>query len=215
MPWTSTWRWSTVCVTQAEPGKQGVPDMGKRLTRIYTRTGDQGDTGLGDGARVPKDDPRIGAIGDIDETNSVLGILLTDTLPAALREILTRIQHELFDLGGELSLPGQAILDAGHVARLEADLDAINAQLPPLQEFILPGGTPAAAHCHLARSICRRAERSVYHLSRQETVNPHALAYLNRLSDLLFVAARSLCRSTGVEDVYWRSARLRGYDKQD
>jgi len=178
--------------------------MGHRLTKIYTRTGDDGSTGLGDGSRVPKDDLRIEACGSVDELNSVLGVLLAESLDESLRTELTGIQHTLFDLGGELSIPGRCVLAEEQVTALEALLDRLNEELPPLREFILPGGTRIAALSHLARTVCRRTERRVYSLSRQDRVNPVALHYLNRLSDLLFVVARVANRSRGVPDVLWQ-----------
>lgn len=181
--------------------------MGHRLTRIYTRTGDDGTTGLADGSRIGKDEPRIEAIGTVDELNSVLGALLTEPIAEDVRACLTEVQHHLFDLGGELSVPGHAVMSAAHVAKLEAALDAFNADLPPLKDFILPGGTRAAALAHIARAVCRRAERHVVTLARAATPPPHALPYLNRLSDLLFVLARSLNRQAGVPDVLWQPHR--------
>jgi len=178
--------------------------MGHRLSKIYTRTGDAGDTGLGDGSRAPKEAPRIEAIGDVDELNSQLGVLRTHALADDLDAALTRIQHHLFDLGGELSIPGRQALEAGHVSWLEQLLDRLNAELPPLQEFILPGGSPAAAQAHVVRSVCRRAERRLCALHRHEPVSAPALGYLNRLSDLLFVVARSLNRQAGRPDVLWQ-----------
>lgn len=181
--------------------------MGNRLSKIYTRTGDQGDTGLADGIRVDKDCARIEAIGTIDELNSALGLLLAQAIENdLLRNALTEAQHELFDLGGELSMPGHTLIEARHIERLERALDTVNADLPPLKEFILPGGNQAAACAHLARAICRRAERRTVTLTRQEHVNPCAIAYLNRLSDLLFVCARILARADGGE-VLWRHER--------
>jgi cob(I)alamin adenosyltransferase len=177
--------------------------MGHRLTKIYTRTGDDGTTGLGDGTRVGKDHARVEAIGCVDELNSLLGLLITEPLDDKLRGPLTRIQHTLFDLGAELSIPGRAIVDAEHVTELEHWLDGLNEPLAPLKEFILPGGTRAAALCHLARTVCRRAERRVYTLARHEPVQPAALRYLNRLSDLLFVMARAINRAAGERDVLW------------
>lgn len=179
--------------------------MGHRLSRIYTRTGDGGDTGLGDGSRVAKDDARIEAIGTLDELNSALGLLLAAPLPTEVAELLTEVQHHLFDLGGELSLPGETLFPDGRATWLEQHLDRLNAPLAPLSEFILPGGTPAAAQCHVARTLCRRAERRLVRLARGQAVNPAALAYLNRLSDLLFVIARFLNREAGREDVTWRN----------
>jgi cob(I)alamin adenosyltransferase len=181
--------------------------MGKRLTRIYTRTGDDGSTGLANGSRTPKDAPRIEAIGAVDELNSALGLLLAEDLPAELRETLTRVQHDLFDLGGELSIPGHVLIGSMHVTRLEHALDAMNASLPPLEDFILPGGSRAAALAHCARAICRRAERRLVTLSKSEALPPLLAAYLNRLSDLLFVAARILNRHAGQEDVLWQTGK--------
>lgn len=181
--------------------------MGYRLTRIYTRTGDDGTTGLADGRRVPKEDMRIEAIGAVDELNSALGVLLAETLPEEIRDALTRVQHELFDLGGELSVPSHEVMTEAHVADLEERIEHFNAELAPLREFILPGGTRTAALAHLARSVCRRAERRVVALSRHEVVPRVVLMYVNRLSDLLFVLARALNRCAGVEDVLWRSRR--------
>lgn len=178
--------------------------MGHRLSKIYTRTGDDGSTGLGDGTRVPKDSPRVEAYGTVDELNSALGVVLTTTLPAEVRDALGRLQHELFDLGGELCVPGRAAITEGHVARLEQTLDALNATLAPLKEFVLPGGSQPAASLHFARTICRRAERRVVTLARSESVNPHALKYLNRLSDLLFVAARYVNSVDAAQEILWR-----------
>jgi len=178
--------------------------MGHRLSRIYTRTGDDGSTGLGDGSRVPKDHLRVEAYGTVDELNSALGLLLAGDLPAVVREALASVQHRLFDLGGELCVPGFALIAAGHVEALERSLDALNADLPPLKDFILPGGNLEAAHCHLARTICRRAERRVATVARQESLNPEGLRYLNRLSDLLFVIARVLARRNGGREVLWQ-----------
>jgi len=169
--------------------------MANRLTRIYTRTGDAGETGLADGSRVPKDAPRVEAMGDIDELNSAIGVLLAESLPDDLGNVLTGVQNDLFDLGGELSVPGHPILAASHVARLEQALDAFNAALPPLKDFILPGGTRAAALAHVARTVCRRAERRLVTLGKSDAVPELAVPYLNRLSDLLFVASRVLNRS--------------------
>lgn len=178
--------------------------MGHRLSKIYTRTGDDGTTGLGDGTRVAKDSARVEAYGTIDEANSSLGIVLAmQEVPESVRGVLTRVQHELFDLGGELCVPGYRIIDATHVERLEAELDRFNDTLPPLKEFILPGGGPAAAATHVARATCRRAERRVCSLARLEPVAPEAIRYLNRLSDLLFVMARHANRRAGVADVPW------------
>jgi cob(I)alamin adenosyltransferase len=184
--------------------------MGNRLTKICTRTGDNGTTGLGDGSRTDKDDPRIESIGAIDELNSALGLLLSYELPVTLQDRLSRVQHRLFDIGGELCLPGQSErqgVGAEQIEELETALETINADLPPLREFILPGGSPAAAVCHLARTICRRAERRLVSLNKVEDVNPAGIMYLNRLSDLLFVMARQLNRLAGITDVYWRHER--------
>jgi cob(I)alamin adenosyltransferase len=182
--------------------------MGNRLSKIYTRTGDDGTTGLGDGSRVAKESARVEAYGTVDETNSAIGVVLAvANLPEAVRVTLTRIQHELFDLGGELCIPGHRAIQAHHIEQLERDLDALNDTLPPLKEFILPGGGPAAAACHLARCIARRAERRVWSLARQDTVAPEAAQYLNRLSDLLFVASRVLARHENGIEVLWTHER--------
>lgn len=181
--------------------------MGNRLSKIYTRTGDDGTTGLGDGTRVAKDSARVAAYGTVDELNSALGLVLAQALPAAIAEGLTEIQHELFDLGGELCIPGSAMIHEADIARLEHRLDALNADLPALKDFILPGGGPAAAHCHLARTICRRAEREVVTLSHHDAVRGEAIRYLNRLSDLLFVIARVLARADGHGEVLWKHER--------
>jgi len=180
--------------------------MGHRLSKIYTRTGDDGTTGLGDGTRVPKDHPRVEAYGCVDELNSVIGLLLSETLPDPLEQALTAIQHKLFDLGGELCIPGRTVLTEDEVANVEILLDHLNADLSPLKEFILPGGSRAAALCHLARTVCRRAERRLLTLSVRDSVAPASLKYLNRLSDLLFVMARALNRAAGKADVYWKPA---------
>lgn len=182
--------------------------MGNRLSKIYTRTGDDGSTGLGDGTRVRKDSARVEAYGTVDELNSTLGVLLAiPDLPTAVVEMLTQVQHDLFDLGGELCIPGMAMVDDADIARLESTLDQLNEDLPPLKEFILPGGGMAGAQCHVARTVCRRAERCVVTLAREETVRPQALHYLNRLSDLLFVLARVLARSSGHGEVLWQHER--------
>ena len=179
--------------------------MGNRLSKIYTRTGDDGTTGLANGERIAKADPRVAAFGDVDETNSALGLLLTEAdVPAAIRSSLARIQHELFEIGAELSLPGYRQITSDHVQALERDLDGLNAELPPLKEFVLPGGTRAAATCHLARTICRRAERSAWTANTLTALNPELLRYLNRLSDLLFVMARSLARQHGGQETLWQ-----------
>ena len=181
--------------------------MGYRLSKIYTRTGDQGQTGLGDGARISKDAVRIEAFGTVDELNSVLGMVLSKPVPDTARAVLTEIQHRLFDLGGELSIPGYSLLRADQVEYLEQRLDEMNAELPMLEEFILPGGGPAAAACHLARTIARRAERRVFTLSEQEDVRPEVMRYLNRLSDLLFVVARVVARAEKGTEVLWNRER--------
>jgi cob(I)alamin adenosyltransferase len=182
--------------------------VGNRLSKIYTRTGDGGTTGLGDGSRVAKDDPRVEAYGCVDEANSALGVLLAvPGLPDDVTELLTRVQHELFDLGGELCIPGHRAIGVAQVQALEDALDAFNDRLPPLKEFILPGGGPAAAACHLARAICRRAERRTWTLARAQDVAPEALQYLNRLSDLLFVLARVLARHENGSEVLWKHDR--------
>jgi cob(I)alamin adenosyltransferase len=181
--------------------------MGNRLSKIYTRTGDDGSTGLGDGSRVAKENLRVEAYGTVDETNSALGVILGNAvLPAEIRRALIEIQHDLFDLGGELCIPGHIMIKPAQVDRLESILDGLNEDLPPLKEFILPGGGPAAAACHLARAICRRAERRCWSLARAEKVSADALKYLNRLSDLLFVMARVLARAADGEVVWRRSA---------
>jgi len=186
--------------------------MANRLTQIATRTGDDGTTGLGDGTRVPKDHLRVQAMGDVDELNSQLGVLLAEPLPDDVRDLLVVIQHELFNLGGELSIPGFELLKAEAVAALDAALERHNAMLPRLKEFILPGGTRSAAHAHVARTVARRAERALAALAHHETVRAEPGQYLNRLSDLLFVLARVLNRANldglGGDDVYWKSERL-------
>jgi len=177
--------------------------MGYRLSRITTKTGDDGSTGLADGSRVSKSDPRIECIGEIDELNSAVGFLLSYPAVDAHRELLSGIQHDLFDIGGGLSLPGHPSVSAERIADLEATLEMLNGTLKPLREFILPGGTAAAGACHLARAVCRRAERRLVTLASTQPVPGEALRYLNRLSDLLFVLARTLNREGGVNDVFW------------
>ncbi len=177
--------------------------MGNRLSKIYTKTGDDGSTGLGDGSRVAKDDPRVEAYGTVDELNSCIGVLLAEPLPQPIVDCLNRVQHELLDLGGELCIPGHVAITPEHVTRLEQELDAFNADLPPLKEFILPGGSRAAAACHVARTVCRRAERRTFTLHKQTPVSPEALRYLNRLSDLLFVQARVIARADKGSEVLW------------
>jgi len=184
--------------------------VGNRLSKIYTRTGDDGSTGLGDGSRVDKDSPRVAAYGTVDELNSLIGVVLACTLPEAVRALLVGVQHQLFDLGGELCIPGHAAIHDADVAHLEQRLDAFNADLPPLKDFILPGGGMAAAQSHVARSVCRRAERLLVSLARLEPVRPEAIRFLNRLSDLLFVIARVLARDSGEGEVLWRHERRPG-----
>lgn len=181
--------------------------MGNRLSKIYTRTGDDGSTGLGDGNRVGKDSARVAAYGTVDEANSAIGVVLACPLAEDVRQLLTAIQHQLFDLGGELCIPGHAAIHAADIDALERHLDRYNDTLPPLQDFILPTGGEAAARCHLARTIVRRAERETVALSRQDAVRPEAVRYLNRLSDLLFVLARVLARADGHGEVLWRHDR--------
>ena len=181
--------------------------MGHRLSKIVTRTGDAGTTGLGDGSRVAKDSRRIAAIGDVDELNSTIGVLCSEPLPAAIAACLADVQHDLFDLGGELSIPGHTAVSDEHVARLEDAVEGFNADLAPLKEFILPGGTRPAALAHVARTACRRAERSLVHLAASDGVSDASRRYLNRLSDLLFVLARVLNRAAGSSDVLWKRDR--------
>lgn len=184
--------------------------MGNRLSKIYTRTGDDGSTGLGDGSRVAKDSLRVSAYGTVDELNSTIGMVLaSDGVGEDVREALTQVQHDLFDLGGELCIPGMAMVEDSDIERLEQVLDGFNDPLPPLKDFILPGGGMAASCCHLARTVCRRAERDVIALSRQEDVRPQAQRYLNRLSDLLFVVSRVLARASGHGEVLWQHERRR------
>jgi cob(I)alamin adenosyltransferase len=184
--------------------------MGHRLSRIVTRTGDAGTTGLGDGSRVSKTSARIEAIGAVDELNSTVGVALADGLTVPIGALLTDVQHDLFDLGGELSIPGHSAITSLHIDRLEDAVEHYNAQLPPLKEFILPGGTRAAAQMHVARTVCRRAERAVVALAAHEDVSQPSRIYLNRLSDLLFVLARALNRAGGSPDVLWQKDRARG-----
>ena len=187
--------------------------MGNRLSKIYTKTGDDGTTGLGDGTRVAKDSVRVAAYGTVDEANSAIGMLLAsdtfDQHAVEIRDLLTTVQHQLFDLGGELCIPGHAAIFDADVEALEQALDHHNAPLPPLKDFILPGGGEAAARCHLARTIVRRAERETVTLARHDAVRPEAIRYLNRLSDLLFVLARVLARNSGHGEVLWKHDRRR------
>ena len=205
---------SVVAVPCAKTGRSCVAarlfrydTMGHRLSRIVTRTGDAGTTGLGDGTRVAKDSARIAAIGSVDELNSTLGVLLAESLPPEVAQCLSDVQHDLFDLGGELSIPGHSAVTDAHVTRLEGQVEAFNAPLEPLKEFILPGGTRAAAVAHVGRTVCRRAERSVVALAASENVGDPVRRYLNRLSDLLFVIARTLNADAGHSDVLWRHDR--------
>lgn len=184
--------------------------MGNRLSKIYTRTGDDGSTGLGDGSRTGKDSLRVDAYGTVDEANSCIGLMLAGKLPDDIRALLTTVQHQLFDLGGELCIPGHAAIDDADVTALEQHLDHYNDDLPALKDFILPGGGENAARCHLARTIVRRAERCTVALSRHEDVRPQAIRYINRLSDLLFVLARVLSRVDGQTEVLWQHERRRG-----
>ena len=181
--------------------------MGNRLSKIYTRTGDDGSTGLGDGSRVAKDSLRVTAYGTVDEANCCIGLMLASEMPDDIRDLLVHIQHQLFDLGGELCIPGHAAIFDADIDALEARLDHYNDDLPPLKEFILPGGGEAAARCHVARTVVRRAERETVSLSREESVRPQAVHFLNRLSDLLFVLSRVLARSSGHGEVVWDHVR--------
>jgi len=182
--------------------------MGNRLSKIYTRTGDKGTTGLGDGARVSKDSSRVEAYGEVDELNSVIGLLLCETLPDNFPTWLSEVQHELFDLGGELSIPGHTVIKNACIDRLENEIEKMNADLPPLKEFILPGGNRAASICHVARTTCRRAERrTVTLMNEEDNLNELSVKYLNRLSDWLFVAARVLARQDGGNEVLWNPKR--------
>ncbi len=179
--------------------------MGHRLSKIYTRTGDDGSTGLGDGSRVRKDSARVEAYGTVDEVNAQVGVLRASlAADHGAQVMLEHIQHDLFDVGGELCIPGYSLVTAAYVERMETAIDAVNAELPPLKDFILPGGSLAAAHAHVARTTCRRAERRTLTLSTLEDINPLALQYLNRLSDYLFVLARQLARADGGREVLWR-----------
>jgi cob(I)alamin adenosyltransferase len=184
--------------------------MGNRLSKIYTKTGDDGTTGLGDGSRVAKDSARVAAYGTVDEANSCIGLVLAAEIPDAVRSLLVSVQHQMFDLGGELCIPGHAAIFDADIERLEQHLDAFNDPLPPLKDFILPGGGEAAARCHVARTVVRRAERETVTLSRHDAVRPEAIRYLNRLSDLLFVLARVLARASGHGEVLWNHERRKG-----
>jgi cob(I)alamin adenosyltransferase len=184
--------------------------MGNRLSKIYTRTGDKGTTGLGDGSRVDKDNLRVETFGTVDELNSHIGLILTGDIDDSIRDCLTRTQHELFDLGGELCMPGYTLIPESCIEQLENDLDRFNEDLPPLKDFILPGGSESAARCHLARTVCRRAERLMVSLTKVEDINKISLRYLNRLSDLLFVIARVLARAHGGSEVLWVHGDKRG-----
>lgn len=189
--------------------------MGKRLTQIATRTGDDGTTGLGDNTRVPKNHLRVQALGDVDELNSHIGLLLCEPVPTEVRELLIDVQHQLFNLGGELSIPGFELLKEAAVLQLDQALATHNAALPRLQEFILPAGTRAAAQAHICRTVARRAERAVVALGNQEAVREAPRHYLNRLSDLMFVLSRVLNRMDGGDDVYWKSERLARSEADD
>ncbi len=183
--------------------------MGNRLSSIYTKTGDCGTTGLANGARIDKSNIRIEAMGDVDELNSLCGMLEASGIPPQVADYLRNIQHRLFDIGGELAMPGNAVLDPEAVDQLETLIDMYNADLPALKEFILPGGSLSASVCHLARSVCRRAERKLVGMSKAEYINPASLRYINRLSDLFFVWARTLNQETGGREIFWDSMRLK------
>lgn len=183
--------------------------MGYRLSKIYTCTGDAGETGLGDGSRVAKTSPRVESMGSLDELSSHIGVLLAERLPDDVAQLLIDIQHDLFDAGGELAVPGTTLIESAHVTRLEAAIDHYNAPLPPLEDFVLPGGSRVIALCHVARSVCRRAERDVARLRAEESIGASLYIYTNRLSDLLFVLARALARAEGVSEVIWDRERPR------
>ncbi len=183
--------------------------MSNRLTKIYTKTGDGGTTGLADGSRVSKDSLRVDVIGELDELNSVIGVLMVNQLPDDIDSYLLNIQHGLFDIGGELAIPGNAKIHPGLIENIEEIIKTYNSELPPLKEFILPGGNISGAVCHMARSVCRRLERKLVMLSKDEYVNPYTLSYMNRLSDLLFVFARTLVLHKGDKEIYWKSERLK------
>lgn len=183
--------------------------MGYRLSKIYTRTGDKGSTGMADGRRIDKDDIQVNVIGDIDELNSIMGLLICKLDDNALTEMLLTIQHDLFNLGGQISMPEMSLLSSDRTDWLERNLDEMNKDLPPLKEFILPGGTEAAASCHLARAVCRRAERNMVSLAKNMDIELSLTSYINRLSDFLFVAARVLSRLQGGKEIYWNSNRIK------
>ena len=196
-------------IGRVEAADEEFNTVGNRLSRIYTRTGDDGTTGLADGSRLAKDSPRVASMGDLDELNAHLGVVLASPIPESIRETLVDAQHALFDIGAELAIPGASIVDDARVEVLESALDDLNADLPPLKEFILPGGGAGAGAAHVARAVCRRAERTIVALARDEPVNEASRRYVNRLSDYLFVAARILARADSGE-VYWRHERSRG-----
>ena len=183
--------------------------MANRLTKIVTRTGDDGTTGLGDGSRVGKDCPRVEVMGNLDELNSAVGLVLAEPLPDEVGEALAAVQNDLFDLGGEICIPGRSALWDAHLAEIDARIESLRRALAPLREFVLPGGTRAAASCHLARAVCRRAERSLVALGRTESVSALSVQYLNRLSDMLFVTARTLNAAQGVAEPLWKPGRER------
>jgi cob(I)alamin adenosyltransferase len=178
--------------------------MANRLTKIVTRTGDNGTTGLGDGTRVGKDDPRIEALGDLDELNSAIGCVLAEELPESIRALLAAVQNDLFDLGGEGCSPGRSALWDAHIERLESRIESLREPLPPLRDFVFPGGSRAGALCHLARAVCRRAERSLVALGARETISELSVKYLNRLSDVLFLAARNINLAQKQPETIWR-----------
>ena len=178
--------------------------MANRLSKIYTRTGDQGKTGLGDGSRIDKFHSRIESLGNIDELNSIIGIVLTEKIPNDMKAILERVQHDLFDIGGELSIPNHMVIDEKKIDFLENSLDKMNNELQPLKEFILPGGSRISSYCHLARTVCRRVERNLFKLAQSDKVNEASLKYVNRLSDMLFVLARFLNKINQHNDILWK-----------
>jgi len=178
--------------------------MANRLSKIYTRTGDKGKTGLADGSRVDKFNSRIESLGNIDELNSIIGIVLTEKIPNDMKAILERVQHDLFDIGGELSIPNHMVIDEKKIDFLENSLDKMNNELQPLKEFILPGGSRITSYCHLARTVCRRVERNLFKLAQSDKVNEASLKYVNRLSDMLFVLARFLNKINQHNDILWK-----------